>query len=532
MSSLPGDSVFPESNPKLTGIKAALQYTGIPPSWLDKRPKLPSRNWLIFIGVTSTVTGYYIYDRRKCREIRQEYVDKVKHLAEVPLHSLDYPRKVTVYGAKWPGDEEYDRSMKYFRKYVKPILVAAAVDYEMINGKRHGELVNRVAEDIKRRRRIDSGLESPPVMAMPLPNSSPEDKRRRELEGGIVIVGRPTFKEFMAGLKRGWTEGLEVVDKEERLSQVLESDGHFDEPEQDVDAPADSADVDGEPIPTASRLPPSKSFSAFTPPHLRAPSPQPPSAPSSEGSSIPASLNAPPASIPSQPPLLLVHFVNHIGLSQIPYMIWDFFNERARVLSGAEAAYRLIVDQTRPFDAPPPEALAQLHETASQSSLPPPPSTATGTEIGADTDATTDISTSPARPHFAELAPSDLDFDRDAEEWYKKSTVRSFASEIAKARESYYKALSERLATARSLARGTREPTKDERNYPPPTEVELRAERMKKELRWRADEEGWETIRPDNAVAWDERFRSALKVFVDPPSDFESTGNTDSSTQS
>lgn len=119
MSKLPGDSVFPEPKSQLTGVKAALQYTGIPPSWLDKRPKLPGRNWLIFLGVTSSIAGYYIYDRRKCKEVRKEYVDQIKHLADVPLHSLDFPRKVTAYGTKWPADEDSERSMRYFRKYVK-----------------------------------------------------------------------------------------------------------------------------------------------------------------------------------------------------------------------------------------------------------------------------------------------------------------------------------------------------------------------------------------------------------------------------
>ena len=55
-------------------------------------------------------------------------MDKVKDLAEAPLHSHDYPRKVTVYGAKWPDDEDSDRAIKYFRKYVKvrayPIVVS------------------------------------------------------------------------------------------------------------------------------------------------------------------------------------------------------------------------------------------------------------------------------------------------------------------------------------------------------------------------------------------------------------------------
>ena len=105
--------------PRTSGIRAALQYTGIPPSWLDKRPKLPSRNWLIFLSVTSTITGYYIYDRRECRRIRQEYVEKVKHMSEETSDHLSWPRKVTVYAARWPGDEDWDQCMRYFRKYVK-----------------------------------------------------------------------------------------------------------------------------------------------------------------------------------------------------------------------------------------------------------------------------------------------------------------------------------------------------------------------------------------------------------------------------
>ena len=101
-----------------SGVRAALRYTGLP-VWLAKRPKLPSRNWLIFIGVTSSLLGLYTYDRRKCKEIRDEYIKRVAHLAQEPMGSMDLPRKVTVYASKWPGDEDANRSLKYFRKYVK-----------------------------------------------------------------------------------------------------------------------------------------------------------------------------------------------------------------------------------------------------------------------------------------------------------------------------------------------------------------------------------------------------------------------------
>lgn len=109
----------PSLPPRQSGVRTVLSYTGIPSSWLDKRPKLPSRNWLIFLSVTSSVIGLYVYDRRECKKIRQAYVDRVKHLSEVPIDPFETPRKVTVYGAKWPGDEEYEQGIKYFRKYVK-----------------------------------------------------------------------------------------------------------------------------------------------------------------------------------------------------------------------------------------------------------------------------------------------------------------------------------------------------------------------------------------------------------------------------
>ena len=341
---------------------------------------------------------------------------------------------------------------------VKPILVAAAVDYEMVIGKRYGDIASRIADDIRSRRRLETGID-PPKQSIILKagDQSPEAKHRRELEGGIVLVGRPTFKEFMEGLRRGWTDGLERIDKEDELARELESDGKFDEVEEPASAVSTENLSDDEPLPTKSRLPPSTGL--FAPPHLR----PAPGNKSSSSPSIPEHLNIPPASIPQQPPILFVPFTNYLGFLQLPHMIWDFFNERQKVLSGARCAYRLIKSQTRPFE----------------------PST-------------------------------DLDSGLDAE-YYYKSSMKKYAESVEKIRTGYYKALPDKLKVARDLARGNREPTKDQINYPPPTEVELRAERLKKELRWRGDVTGWDIIKPGAPVAFDERFNGPLQVFVDPP---------------
>lgn len=363
----------------------------------------------------------------------------------------------------------------------------------MIAGRRHGELATRIANDIKTERRIAAGLEVPWQVQTNLPimmQDTPEVRQRRKMEGGIVLVGRPAFKEYMAGLRRGWTESPAKVDAEEQLSKELENDTAFDEVEsmetavtaQSVESATDTGD---EPLPTASRLPPSRPPGMFSPMSLRGPTPSSSSSPRPEKKD-PAADIPPPTRIPPQPPLLLVPFVNHIGFSQIPHMIWDFFNERVKVKAGATAAYRLIMNETEPFVAPASPSLSE--------SLPSGPSTLSA----------------PSNTFVGHLG-----FDTVAEAFYKSSTA-SIPSEIQKAREKYYKDLPKKLATARALARGEREPTKEELVSPPPTEVELRAERLKKELRWRADERGWDTVKPEKPVEWDERMEGSLRVFVDP----------------
>ncbi|TFK54661.1 hypothetical protein OE88DRAFT_1693484 [Heliocybe sulcata] len=460
--------------PPSSGVGIVLGRLGIPP-WLLKRPKLPSRNWLIFLSVTSTLTGCYIYDRLECKRIRSEYQEKVRFLAEEPLGSLDLPRKVVVYAAKWPGDDDWDRGMRYFRKYVKPILVAAAIDYDMIKGQRHGDITRRIAEEVQTHRREVLGIDKKPESVMPSPtDQSPEAVRRRELEGGLVIIGRPTFKEFMAGLKKGWSESIRKVDREEELAQLLADDGVFDEVELEVQKATLEGD-DDEPIPTPSKLP----SSVYSPFQQIA---QQRSVPKHKfrAEELAETLDTPPNTITSLPPLLLVPFTNHLGFKQVPYMIWDFFNERSKVRAGSEAAYKLVMNHTRPFV------------------VGPAPSES---PVLADMPLIT--------------TNSDLDFDIAAEAFYK-SSVGSLPSEIEKARTEYYKALPARLKASRDIARGVREHTKDELANPPPSEVELRAERMKKELRWKRDEEGWDVVRPDRPVEWDPRFMDALRIFIDP----------------
>ena len=352
-------------------------------------------------------------------------------------------------------------------------------------------MAERVASAVIKDRRLSVGLDQSVALSPTLPSQpAREQKRARELEGGIILIGRHTFKEYMAGLKRGWSGGLDLTDREEKLAQELASDGTFDETDELASSPVGIVDdPHAEPIPTRSRLAPSHNAKFFSP--LKPPS-------SSEGQTPTASNpslidTTPPATLHPQPPLLLVSSVNYVGFRFIPRMIWGFFNERHKTQIGCEAAYSLVINQTREFQGP--DSILEFVDHDA--------------EPGEGQESSSDEG---RRPKFTQSQPQggDLNFDLTSE---YVLAPHSPISNIASSRKSYYKTLPERIATARQLARGEREPTKEEERTPPPSEVELRAERLNKELKWRGEVEGWKIVGPGSGVSWDERFRGVLRVF-------------------
>ncbi|KAF9227709.1 hypothetical protein BS17DRAFT_774180 [Gyrodon lividus] len=479
-----------------SGVRVALEYTGIPASWISARPRLPSRNWCIFISLTSSLISCYAYDRHQARVIRQSYIDRVKHLAEEPMGSLERPRKVVVYGAKWPGDEDHQRAVRFFKKYVKPALVAAAIDYDIIATRHSGDLADRITSVVVEKRRVALGIDPPVMSPVALPNQlTPEQQRARELEGGVILVGRHTLKEYMAGLKQGWSGGLDKMDREDNLAQELASDGKFDDVEEPDASPAGNMDAsDAEPIPTLSRLPSTRNEAAFSPLKLPA-SPAPSLSYTPPTSNSLSTDSTSPATLPPHPPLLLVPCINYVGFRYIPHMMWDFFNERHKTRIGCEAAYSLIVNKTRDFQGP--DSTLENND---------------GFLVDPEHQEIDKKEAKEPKATQGQPQGGDLDFFVSSE---SVLVSHSPLSSIASSRKSYYNALPERLATARQLARGERKPTKEEEKNPPPSEVELRAERLTKELRWRGEEEGWRIVRPGSGISWDERFRGVLRVFCD-----------------
>ena len=389
----------------------------------------------------------------------------------------------------------------------QPYLVAAAIDYEQMTAPLHGSITRQIHAMVLHRRRQALGLEPKPV-PLSLPGlMSPEELERKELEGGTVLVGRASLKEYVEGLRRGWTGGVEDWDWEKSIAEGLEKDGMFalkidtELASEELLDPATQSSSDNSPSSTnslatppnpSSSLPNSLSFLSRPPPSpITSPAAGLDPSTASPAPIIPASMHIPPYPLPAQPPILLVPFISRLGFKQVPWMITDFFSERYRVQAGADAALALIEAQTRPFTGP----------AGSSSSM-------MSTDFG---DSSSSSSGSGARA-------ADTDFGRESEKRYKKD-FSELPSRMAKARSDYDVKLRVRIQDVRDLADGTRQLSDEEQKSTKPlvTEQDLKDERKKKELRWQGSEEGYEIVRPEKEVAWDEKFEGWLQVFETPP---------------
>ena len=141
----------PKGNP-------AFRALGLP----NFRFKLPSRNWLIFLTITGSWTGALLYDRRAKRKAQNKWCTLVSHIAKEPLPTNTLPRRVTIYLAAPPGDG-LRSAREHFVEYVKPVLVAAALDWDVVEGRREGDIRAGLAERIRRFRRTKGDVAETPL---------------------------------------------------------------------------------------------------------------------------------------------------------------------------------------------------------------------------------------------------------------------------------------------------------------------------------------------------------------------------------
>ncbi|BGP14082.1 hypothetical protein JCM10213_002377 [Rhodosporidiobolus nylandii] len=520
----PSTRTLPKSTPKPVN---PFVYLGIPQFVLDWRPSVPGPKMSAFLLTAAGLTGAYVYDRTETKRIQQKYMDKVRFLSEESLPTGERARKIKVYGARVPEDSELDRGAKWFKRYMRPILVASGTDYVLKIGTNPGGLGRTLVHEIRGRRITEAAQAQPGTVLLSnsaeanvnavLAERDLADATAEERNSAIVLLGRGALKEYLWALRKGYGESIDL--REEAKLEGLglganerRKDGRWEREEElllrELEK-EDDANPAGGPFEeksttealesAASTLAPgeaaepsapqsvnflSPAYSSFRPisPTPAAPSPAAPAAEEPP-------LVLPSAPVPPQPPLLLVPFSYPFGIrTWIPKLL-HFWNHREDARLGGEMALSLVLSQIRPLEAP--------------------------TEHGAREGTLDEAFVQKIRrgeEHLSTMTEGvatgsrDLDFLAAVEERpeHFKKAYRTLPKGHEYYRRSYYTDdLPGRLKTARELALGEREPTTAEVNYPPKIESELRKERLDKELRWRRELEGWAVQRAGSGVAWE-----------------------------
>ncbi|KAI9683829.1 MAG: mitochondrial import inner membrane translocase subunit tim54 [Trizodia sp. TS-e1964] len=327
-------SETPISNVKLPERNPALRILGIP----NLKLKLPSRNWMIFLSVTSSIASLILYDKYQTRKIREKWCRAVSHLAEEPLGIKVMPRKLTIYLSAPPGDG-LKSARDHFAEYVKPVLVAAALDWDVVEGRREGDVRVRLAEQIREQRRRAGEGELEPE------SDSVADVRRAtgvsewSGEAGDIVIGRNTWKEYIRGLHEGWLGPLTQPAAEPLPSLAPEPllPTPRQEPAAEVDAPQEAAQeqvADSLPTPPA---PAAKkaTLTSKTPAYIS----------TSEYSSAPL-----PPSLPQTiGPSTALPFPHILGFFNTPVRVYRFMTRRWLAESIGRETAAVVLGTFRPF---------------------------------------------------------------------------------------------------------------------------------------------------------------------------------------
>ncbi|KAI8813694.1 mitochondrial import inner membrane translocase subunit Tim54 [Cladochytrium replicatum] len=282
-------------------------------SWFPKF-KVPSRNWLIFLGVSSTMGVAIAYDKYRTKLIKDAFVERASAIGKETAEPFYQPRKLIIYLspseiARWS-----------FKQHVKPVLDAAAIDYDVFDASRPG----KIQENVRQRFFDGKALYQKQIAsAKPAQQSTlsrmlgykpaepiPEPLTPMELEKfshdvGIVAVGRDAWRELLNGVNEG-----SLGDPE---SLVV----------NEVGAAAALAPSTAEEVKNPKKQPP---MQWVTPDLLE--------------SSLP-----PPKF--EYPPIGYICAHNFPGFRNFPRRVVEFFNERGAMESAGKAALIVAFDNTR-----------------------------------------------------------------------------------------------------------------------------------------------------------------------------------------
>lgn len=227
---------------------------------------------MIFWSVLTVSVSGIVYDKHCQKQIRNHYKDIVEPLSSEKLEVNRKPRKITVFIAPPPSDY-LDTSLKVWKRYVKPILFYAGLDYEVIAEEKQGLIRTEVANRIREVRRQlqekasekQDGKSAKTIAAQDDDEFDPETAKRFKnefdyrdaigifyktskpqivcedsqnpdpsLAGGVICLGRGAYKEYITGLHEGLLGPLDPPAIAEASAEPMADEAHTEDPKAEL----------------------------------------------------------------------------------------------------------------------------------------------------------------------------------------------------------------------------------------------------------------------------------------------------------
>ena len=311
---------------------------------------------MIFLSITGTFFSLLSYDRYQKRRIQKKWSALVAPTVKERLPIKIMPRKITIYLSAPPGDT-LRPVREHFKQYVKPILVAGGLDWEVVEGKREGELRAGLAERVRKLREKHGEV-------------APEKEEKYDVNQGIqlvrdqigikdwdgvqgdLVIGRHTWKEYIQGLHEGWLGPMAPPKQQQSFPEESVDDAPFGTPGlQDGDA---SNAVPASYIGTQSNSPGSQEQKPADESQQKPAEPEPPKVPSPTPPYIVPDMYSS-ASLPPTPvavsPVAILPFPHLLGFLKTPARTYRFLTRRRLAdTTGRQVAALVLATRVSSFE--------------------------------------------------------------------------------------------------------------------------------------------------------------------------------------
>ncbi|KAI8371383.1 mitochondrial import inner membrane translocase subunit Tim54 [Radiomyces spectabilis] len=309
----------------------------------------------IIFGTVASVFGgtlytSYYYDNQS----RRALADQVSFLAKRPCGVHEMPRKVSVYISAPPGDS-LEKSRAWFRDYVKPVLVAGAVDYEVKEASKPGQIEAFVRDEILKLRREDQAnavtesstteqtSQNPfaPMMA----DVQKKIKQTSQIDG-VLAIGRNAWREVLSGMTKG-CEADPLAIEEPPTVEPAKTEEQTDATSADTDeaplTPAESQttmnDTMAPPERNVDEMPSEKEIKEELIDDLMTPGGVTTMVEEKDHFSLPSRLS----------PVMYIPHENIIGWTNIPYRLYMWLADYKRVERIGQYAVAAVLNNKRPL---------------------------------------------------------------------------------------------------------------------------------------------------------------------------------------